>query len=459
MEEDDLKKILKEDIPQEVDIECDSKELLSKCKQKSKQRNKKVLRVSLVISSIVVVFLLGFSITLITNNSLNSNNRKNMGGDYKDTHEPTEPITTEPTITEPIKTEPTQTEEIGFNVTINIGDKVITYNDIKSLSIEDIEKMDHYQYLGLYLDSEFTQEFNGELNSDVTLYMSYNIVYSVSIKNLGDDIELYIYGGDEIDYDSFSVPQNMVFYGLYLDSEFTQEFTGKVTSDLVLYAKTSMLFNVKVYLDSELVDDTMILENEKYEGTIIESNPRYKEIKLYTDSLCTNEYNKEDTVNSDLTLYYGYTLNEEYNDLAIVRIHVGENVTRIELEKGSSLGFYDVLYSNHNNSMNNSLFLDKECTKSYKYGPIENDLDLYQLEKSPVTDWVLLTESYYLDDGTGLGNVYISHQKGEAFLLDDVDVYYNYLIEGVYIDSEMTTKYNEEPINDIISRIFTEKCH
>ena len=70
------------------------------------------------------------------------------------------------------------------------------------------------------------------------------------------------------------------------------------------------------------------------------------------------------------------------------------------------------------------------------------------MEKSPVTDWVLLTESYYLDDGTGLGNVYISHQKGEAFLLDDVDVYYNYLIEGVYIDSEMTTKYNEEPIND-----------
>ncbi|MBP5408186.1 MAG: hypothetical protein J6Y42_03505, partial [Bacilli bacterium] len=445
MEEDDLKKILKEDIPQEVDIECDSKELLSKCKQKSKQRNKKVLRVSLVISSIVVVFLLGFSITLITNNSLNSNNRKNMGGDYKDTHEPTEPIATEPITTEPIKTEPTQTEEIGFNVTINIGDKVITYNDIKSLSIEDIEEIDHYQYLGLYLDSEFTQTFTGEISNDTTLYMDYIIFYNVIIKNIGDDINIHVNSNDDIDYKTFNMPSNKIFSGLYLDSEFTQEFTGKVNSDLVLYAKINMLYNVKVSLDNELVDDTMVLENEKYEGTIIESNPRYKEIKLYTDSLCTNEYNKEDTVNSDLTLYYGYTLNEEYNDLAIVRIHVGENVSRIEVPKGSSLGYYDLLFASHANSFGFSLFLDKECTKSYKYGPIENDLDLYQLETIPIIDYVIIDLYYWLDDNTSLGSVTISNARGEGLLLTEIGVYFNYVIEGVYIDREMTIKYNEEP--------------
>lgn len=74
MEEDELRKILKEDIPQEIDIKCNSKELLSKCKQQSKDKNKVVLKISLVLSSFVVLLIAVFGIILIISKSPNSGN-------------------------------------------------------------------------------------------------------------------------------------------------------------------------------------------------------------------------------------------------------------------------------------------------------------------------------------------------------------------------------------------------
>ena len=60
-----------------------------------------------------------------------------------------------------------------YNVLVLFDNNEIKFNDITKLSIDDITKIDGYEYIGLYTDSLYENEFDGNVNSNITLYLKY----------------------------------------------------------------------------------------------------------------------------------------------------------------------------------------------------------------------------------------------------------------------------------------------
>ena len=376
--------------------------------------------------------------------------------------EETKKDVTQPEVTQLADDVTEKAETKTYEAVVHIGEKSFTYDSLTTISIDTVEKLDNYQYLGLYLDEELTQAFEGTLTGDVVLYMDYNIIYNVSVDVNGEKQELLIKKGEKIDLSALIIPDNYVYYGLFSDSSFNTEFDLPVENDIALFAKLVRLYNVNLYIDGKLVSTTQLEENETYSGSYLEYNPRYQDVTLR--NMDTNEeYDKTIVVQGDLNLYLDYVLNNENTDVAIIRIHSGNNVTRIEKEIGSYLSFYDVVYASFYNSLGYGLFTDSKFTNPYNYGLITGDLDLYfKVDEDAVDyagkDHVEVKEVYVLASDKTRINVLSKYVlKGEVFKASDFDLAINYLVDGIYLDSELTIPYEDQALSESI--MLYAKCY
>ena len=73
MNDDELKKLLESDIPNEIDDTCNSKEILRKCKEKSKRRRASNFKRSLVMAGIFIASIISLGIFLFNDNQGNVN--------------------------------------------------------------------------------------------------------------------------------------------------------------------------------------------------------------------------------------------------------------------------------------------------------------------------------------------------------------------------------------------------
>ena len=101
-----------------------------------------------------------------------------------------------------------------YNVLVVFDNNEIRFNDITELSIDYITKIDGYEYIGLYTDSLYQNEFSGSLTSDMTLYLKYKKYHSVLVKTDKEEISLKVYHGEKIDTNIFYEKgyKNCIYY-------------------------------------------------------------------------------------------------------------------------------------------------------------------------------------------------------------------------------------------------------
>ena len=177
-------------------------------------------------------------------------------------------------------------EKVVYNVTFMDGNNTVDM-DIKTYTIEDetitlpdVTK-NHYNFLGWYLDPEFTESAQAIVkgsSGDLTFYAQY------TVKNYG--ITYYLYDGINSDGNAsayniesefpvvFGTPtkDGYKFLGWYKDANFTEEFNSipELMGDVVVYASWEKLPDEPV--DPDIPDVPPVEPNVEYTIKYLEGN-------------------------------------------------------------------------------------------------------------------------------------------------------------------------------------------
>ena len=148
-----------------------------------------------------------------------------------------------------------------YNVLVVFDNNEIRFNDITELSLADITKIDGYEYIGLYTDSLYENEFDGTLKSDMTLYLKYKKYHTVLVKTDKEEISLKVYHGEKIDTNIFYEKgyKNCIFTGEY-SSHFNAN-TEMIYKDLELELKEGL--TVSFYEEGLLKERRVCYETTK----------------------------------------------------------------------------------------------------------------------------------------------------------------------------------------------------
>lgn len=193
--------------------------------------------------------------------------------------------------------------------------KVINVSkDVGVFLIDDVPRLDNYEILGLYLDSDYKTSFNYYLSDDTVIYVKWRVSYKVTLifENgerrgvfynkktlLIEDIKLDNKRNDKYEYN---------YYGLYYDYNYTEEFSGVLNEDITLYVKRAKVNTLTLIYN----DDTKeIIKTEKKILSYfdIPYKKGYEILGLYLDK--EQKIAFDGTVDSDLTLYVNYKKHEE----------------------------------------------------------------------------------------------------------------------------------------------------
>lgn len=190
-----------------------------------------------------------------------------------------------------------KTYNIIFIFDNGIKKEVVINNDY--LSYEDIPEIEKYEILGLYSDSNFSNEFDFNLDSDKTIYVKGKYIYNIKLvyENYTDEI---LINKKMFSLDDLVKDDKYEYYGLYLDNEYNNEFSGEINSDITIYVKRKRIFKINLIYDTgntELITSM----NNKFNLYDIPSIKGYEIINIYLDDEYNNIFNNE--IKDDITLY------------------------------------------------------------------------------------------------------------------------------------------------------------
>ena len=264
--------------------------------------------------------------------------------------------------------------------------------------------------------------------------------------------------------DSFSIEMiekndSLNYLGLYLDEQYTITFSGVVTSDVDLYVKTEEVKknkHISYYVNSELFSELDLDSDESIPDIKNSFNPRYN-VSTYSDEQMQIVDDNIFSYKKDVSIYYKLDEKDEYKDIVIVRIYTNSSVARIELDKGGYLDAY-LIIATLGLSKNLNLFYDEECTISYDFKPVEEDLVLYNNSDDtfnvtesvftiqPLDEMAKVTFIYVLSNGEKYEKS-IYYNKGIEITDKDFLLFRDEYISGIFKDEECTLPFTSEVLN------------
>lgn len=337
-----------------------------------------------------------------------------------------------------------------YTVTFNIDGKETTKTVKQGTVIEEpvVSEKEGYTFGGWYTDSEFTTkyEFTSEVNSNMTLYAKYDInTYNAKFYDgeteLTDLNQTVEYGKTLSDVVA-PTKEGYTFNGWYTDNALATEYNvdNLVKANITLYAKyTIKSYDVKFYDDDkELTDLKQTVQYGKTINNVVAPTKEgYKFIGWYTNSDLTTEYNTDNLVKANVTLYAKYEV-ASYT----VKFTGMDNTekfpdVKVEYKRAVSAPSYTPIKGNAGSMVFAGWYTE--------------DGNLYDF-KTPVTSNLVLVAKYTTDTNV------VKFYDGETELTDLVQnvafgqkatsvvapTKEGYTFDGWYIDSKLTTNYDFE---------------
>lgn len=333
-----------------------------------------------------------------------------------------------------------------YELKIFFDDEILTYNiSNNEFNIDDIEKKENYEYLGLYLDYNYQKKFDGIVNDDLTLYLKYNKYYNVIVK-INDNVSknYKILENNYFDESIITLNDNEKLVGLYYDNTYIKEYNKEIIEgDLILFALIKKELSVNIYDKDKFIETINLLEGDSVFLPSYALNPRYQNIKYYLDSEYQVEYkDKLDNTN----LYIKYDINESLNEKVVILIKGEDFIINYQINKGENLKSKDIiklLSDKIGYSANYHLYLDNEYKKSFNHGPISEDIILYAKTYENVNKDLEIKINYDFSDS----KIYFI-QNNTSFNVDDLDAVPNKYFYGLYWDENYKLEYNNEILNE-----------
>lgn len=336
--------------------------------------------------------------------------------------------------------------EVQYGVTFNTnGGNAVAMQIINEGDLVDVPANptynEHYVFAGWYTDSSLTNEFNfsTKITSDITLYAKWVLIeYTIKFQSNGGTsvADIKVGSGNKASAPTNPTKENYVFIGWYTDLALTNKFawaTEAITSDLTLYAKWDVTsFNVEFNTNggSEIDDATLGL-NEVLSAPTAPTKVGYDFVGWYKDADLTIAYDFTEVVASSLVLYAKWEL-RAYDVVFVTNID-GVNIDKQTVNHGDTALVPNQLEKEHNTFT--GWYVDETLTTPYDFdASVTSDLTLYagwELETCDVTFVVTDTVVNPIKVGYGLVAVLPNPLKA------------GYILDGWYIDSNYTTKYDE----------------
>lgn len=222
---------------------------------------------------------------------------------------------------------------VSFHVGEGAGDvpsESVTINELATKPLDPIR--DGYDFGGWFTDSSYTQSFDFSLTpitADIVLYAKwykqYNVTYAANYTG-GQNQVVKTYLGKAKDDVTPTERNGFNFSGWYADEATTIafDFNQEITQDITIYAKwvssTLSLHTITFsnnYGDAPTTTTSQVPDGEKVN---FPSNPTRDNVVTkghqaqdftftgwYTDSKCTTAFDVASPINSDMTLYAGWT--------------------------------------------------------------------------------------------------------------------------------------------------------
>lgn len=253
------------------------------------------------------------------------------------------------------------------------------------------------------------------------------------------------------------------YLGLYLDEEYTITFSGEVKNNIELYVKTEEVKrnkHISYFVDGELYRELDLDSKDAIPDISGMFNPRY-EVSIYSDENMTIVDDNIFDSDKDTSIYYQLNEKEEYKNIVIVRVYADSTVARIELEKGEYLDAY-LIYASLGFTKNYNLFYDEECTISYDFMPVEEDLILYNNSGKdfnvteddfaipPLDEMVKVSYVYLLSNGEEVSKS-IFYDKGTEITASDFRLFRDEYVSGIYLDKDCTIPFESEVLSTEIT--------
>lgn len=308
-----------------------------------------------------------------------------------------------------------------YTITYYINDAkyVIEVNE-NVFSITDIPDYKNYFIEGLYYDSSFTTEFDGNLNSDVILYAKCKKSYKV-VANFDNDKSYEINIPCDVGVlliDDLPKIDNYEVLGLYLDSEYKEKFDYYLNGDTIIYVKGRPSYKLTLIYENNTRKGMFINKNVLTIGDIKNNNEplddyEYNYYDLYYD---VNYENKFDGVlDSDITLY---VKREKINNITLV--YDKENIKNFKTDK-KFITINDIPYKKGYEIL--GLYTDDK-KKNIFDGVIKSDLTLYVDFKKydevlTFNDYLVKNFNIAIDDINKIGFVTVDSLFGREQFLND----------------------------------------
>lgn len=193
-----------------------------------------------------------------------------------------------------IKYEPEYLITYIFN---NIEYKLIINKN--ELNVNDLLEIKKNDILGLYLDADYQNEFNGNVYENTILYVKCKESCIVTFVYDNGEKKEVVLNKNKLTYNDIPQIENYEVLGLYLDSDFQNEFDFNLDSDKTIYVKGKYIYNIKLVYENHT--DEILINKKIFSLDDIVKDERYEYYGLYLDNEYNNEFNGE--INSDITIY------------------------------------------------------------------------------------------------------------------------------------------------------------
>ena len=212
--------------------------------------------------------------------------------------------------------------QIQYTVTFDLRDSTLTaiepqtVNYSGKVSKPEDPTREGYAFGGWYKEPTCANAFDFEtpLTSDITLYARWDIVrYAVTFDNNGHGVKP---ADQQVNHGSTATnPGNLVEQGWQFDGWFAADageaydFSTPVTADVALTARWTALHKVSFNLNGHgaVIKPVTVVDGGIVAAPAAPAASGYAFTGWYTDSDCSTEYDFGTAVNSDLTLYAGWT--------------------------------------------------------------------------------------------------------------------------------------------------------
>ncbi len=203
-----------------------------------------------------------------------------------------------------------------------INSVYVKYNDV--LSVKEPTK-EGYSFGGWYLDEKYSNQFFVEKDpiiNDLTLYAKWNpnqLIVSFNSNGGSEIADVNVYYNESLNLTVEPTKTDFEFGGWYLDEECQTKYNmdSKVTTNLLLYAKwNKTIFDITFVTNcNQSIDKQVVTKNNLVVKPNDVEKDGYAFLGWYLDETFEIEYDFNQVVNSDLTLYARFDEIYEENDL------------------------------------------------------------------------------------------------------------------------------------------------